>query len=86
MYVIKVYMPQNNTHTIETGYFKCCYNATVHGERATFIAWGKEKDRCKTFKTMQAAKNKLAFLRQKCDENGYISDFSFEIEEVFLNV
>lgn len=84
MYVIFVEVPIT-AHIKQYGFFTKCYQASVNGERGTWIGYTMENNRwqqIKQFKTLKAAENKLKFLEQKIDENGYMWDWKLSIQEI----
>ena len=87
MYRIKVTAPITNWN-IDQGYFTCCYRCKMTSEDSvsTWIGFisdtHPEAYKIKTFETYKQAENKLKFLKEKNNQNGYMWNWKLEIEEI----
>lgn len=87
MYRIKVIAPISSWN-VEEGYFANCYRCRPSSEdsAATWINFISEKapdaNKIKLFKTLKEAENKVKFLKEKIDLNGYMWHWELEIEEI----
>ena len=84
MYVIFVKAPITPWN-VQSGFYTGCYRGKTNEGPATFIGFTDRDDnwmRIKQFKTLKAAENKLKFLENKIDDNGYMWDWELSIHEI----
>lgn len=82
MYVIKVIVPITSWNT-DWGYFTSCYRSHTNEGYCTWIGYDRIEEKLwKKFKSYKSAENKIKFLKEKVDLNGYMCDWKFEIEEI----
>ena len=84
MYVIFVKAPISDWHQ-PSGFYTNCYKGRTNEGLATFIGFTNEDEewaKIKQFKTLKAAQNKLQFLQNKIEENGYMWNWELSIRQI----